>query len=129
MPRNLDGASLLGLVAGASDRGERADWRAYIDLEHDRCYARENQWNALTDGRGKYIYHSVAGREQLFGLEDDPGETLDLSSDPRHREALEMWRGRLVEHLSERGKPFVSGGKLLRRPERTLYSPLFPEET
>ena len=34
----------------------------------------------------------------------------------------------MVEHLSERGEPFVSNGKLTIRKDRLLYSPHFPKK-
>jgi hypothetical protein len=33
-----------------------------------------------------------------------------------------------IEHLSERGAPFVKGGKLNPRPESFLYSANYPGE-
>ena len=117
----LDGDSLLKLA-----RGETDGWRPYIDFEHDVCYGRENHWNGLTDGHWKYIYHAMDGEEQLFNLDDDPGELHDLAGDAAHTGELQKWRGRLVEHFEERGEPFLRGGKLAPRPERMLYSPNYP---
>jgi arylsulfatase len=117
----FDGRSLLSLI---SDR--KAPWRDWIDLEHDICYSPENHWNALTDGRAKYIFHARAGHEQFFDLTTDPAELNDLAGDPRHAESLRLWRQRLINHLSERGERFVNGGKLALRPESYLYSPNYP---
>lgn len=116
-----DGHSLLELL-----RGKENAWRKFIDLEHDICYSPENHWNALTDGRFKYIFHALNGEQQLFDLEEDPGELHDLSSHPEHQATLRLWRGRLLEHLAERGEPFVVGGDLALRPESFLYSPHYP---
>ncbi|MBM3746186.1 MAG: arylsulfatase [Acidobacteria bacterium] len=118
----LDGASLLALV-----RGQTEGWRKWIDLEHDVCYHVSNHWNALTDGRIKYIYHAPDGAEQLFNLADDPHELKDLAGDPAHEATLREWRQRLVAHFAERGEPFLKGGRLQPRPERLLYSPHFPK--
>ena len=118
--RRLDGISLLRAAA----KGER---REFIDLEHDVCYSPENHWNALTDGRWKYIYHARDGAEQLFHLEKDPLEKNDLAGDRAHAAALALWRGRLVKHFEERGEPFLKGGSLAPRPERQLYSPHYPK--
>ncbi|MGB2865740.1 MAG: arylsulfatase [Sedimentisphaerales bacterium] len=123
IPNHLDGRSLLELV-----RGNTKDWRPFIDLEHSMCYNKDH-WNALTDGRFKYIYYAFDGREELFDLAGDPGELHDLAAEPAHKNTLLEWRRRMVEHLSERGEPFVSGGKLAVRKERLLYSPHFPKET
>jgi len=117
----LDGESLLKLV-----RGQAEGWRAWIDLEHDVCYSPENHWSALTDGRWKYIFHAHDGREQLFDLAQDPAEQNDLGADAAFESTLRLWRGRLVEHLAERGEHFVKNGRLALRQESYLYSPNYP---
>ncbi len=117
----IDGASLLELA-----RGNATGWREYIDLEHDTCYARENHWNALTDGHYKYIFHACDGEEQLFNLDKDPHELEDLAGDRKHEDTLRLWRGRLKNHFAERGEPFLKNGQLALRPERMLYSPNYP---
>jgi len=122
IPNHLDGKSMLELV-----RGNTKDWRPFIDLEHSMCYNKEH-WNALTDGRFKYIYYAYDGREELFDLTNDPKELHNLSPDPASKNTLLLWRQRMVEHLSERGEPFVSGGKLAIRKKRFLYSPHFPKD-
>ncbi|OHB74645.1 MAG: arylsulfatase [Planctomycetes bacterium RBG_16_55_9] len=120
IPGHLDGKSLLELV-----RGNTQGWRPYIDLEHSMCYSKDH-WNALTDGKFKYIYYAYDGREQLFDLTNDPNELHDLGTDPAYKNTLLQWRRQIVEHLSERGEPFVSGGKLTLRKKRMLYSPHYP---
>jgi arylsulfatase len=123
-PRWFDGRSMLDLV-----RGKVEGWREVIDLEHSTCYAPENNWTGLTDGRIKYVYYAPDGRQQLFDLTRDPGETHDLSSLPEHQGTLRRWRGRMIDHLAERGKPFVVRGDLAIRPGPTLYSPHYPRQT
>ena len=120
-PSQFDGRSMLELARGNAD-----GWREYIDLEHSTCYSKENNWTGLTDGRFKYIYYAPEGRQQLFDLENDPGETRDLASVPQYQETLLTWRRRMIDHLAERGEPFVVDGNLGLRPERTLYSPNYP---
>lgn len=123
VPESVDGQSLLELVAGKA-----AGWREFIDLEHSTCYSPKNNWSALTDGRWKYIFHGLDGREQLFHLESDPGEALDLAGEPSHSDALRLWRARLVAHFEERGEPFLKGGRLAPRPEGVLHSPHYPRQ-
>ena len=120
--RKLDGASLLALI-----RNNGAGWREFIDLEHNICYSPENHWNALTDGRMKYIFHARDGEEQLFDLSRDPHELNDLAGDARHEGELRRWRGRMIEHFAERGEPFLRNGKLGPRPESQMVSPHFPK--
>ncbi len=123
IPGNLDGKSLLKLV-----RGDTKDWRPSIDLEHSMCYDQDH-WTALTDGRFKYIYYALDGREQLFDLVKDPGERHNLAEEPSREGLLKEWRERMVQHLSERGEEFVSGGKLTIRKKRFLYSPNYPKNS
>ena len=98
-----------------------------IDLEHDICYSPENNWNALTDGKTKYIFHARDGEEQMFDLVNDRHELNDLASQPGQAGQLRMWRNRMIEHMSERGEPYLSSGKLGLRPKGRKHSPLFPE--
>jgi len=122
-PENLDGRSLLSLVGGKA-----GDWRPYIDLEHDVCYSPLVHWNALTDGHMKYIFHAYDGWEQLFDLDHDPHELQDLASDSAHLNQLKLWRGRMVDHLSERGDDWVKNGKLMVRRKGMPISPNYPRK-
>lgn len=117
----LDGTSLLSLIAD-----KRTKWRDAIDLEHDVCYDASNHWTAMTDGRSKYIFHAQTGEEQFFDLRDDPYELVDLAADGGSKRRVNEWRDRMIEHLAERGEPFVVNGKLGARPESYLYSPNWP---
>jgi arylsulfatase A-like enzyme len=119
VPDDIDGDSVLKLI-----RGEAQGWRPWLDFEHGRCYGDENHWNALTDGRWKYIYHAYLGEEQLFDLDNDPGELTDLSK--TNTAETVKWRERMVEHLSVRGEGFVKDGKLVVRKESMLYGPNYP---
>ena len=119
IPGFLDGASLLGPI-----RDRRAKWREFIDLEHSACYKGCPYWNALADAEWKYIYFARDGAEQLFNLKSDPSETRDLAADPAHAATLTRWRERLVQHLTERGAPYVANGKLTPHPNK-LYSPYY----
>jgi arylsulfatase A-like enzyme len=121
IPASIEGKSLLHLV-----RTKGAGWRPYIDLEHNVCYDASNHWNALTDGKWKYIFHANNGEEQLFHLEKDRHELNDLAKRPEHAEELALWRRRMVDHLQERGDQWVRDGKLMLRRQGMALSPNFP---
>ncbi|MFC2167587.1 arylsulfatase [Acidobacteriota bacterium] len=121
IPQEMDGLSLLNLV-----REENTEWRDYIDMEHSTCYEKHNYWCALTDGEIKYIYFFSDGTEQLFNLKNDPFELSELSANPVHLKTLQLWRERMVAHLSERGEGFVKNGQLQVKKETLLYSPNYP---
>ena len=122
IPASLEGRSLLPLL-----RGETGNWRPWIDLEHHICYSPSNHYNALTDGRHKYIYHAQFGEEQLFDLREDPGELHSLATETGGKKIARDWRQRLIGHLEERGEPFVVKGDLAPRPKGMLYSPHYPK--
>ena len=106
-----------------------APWRAYIDLEHAQIYEPENCWMALTDGRRKYIRNARTGEEQLFDLENDPGECRDLAGEEQYAAELRTWRTRLTAHLAERDARYVRNGELQIITEKIIYSPNYPGST
>lgn len=121
IPESIEGRSLLHLVR---TRGE--GWREWIDLEHNVCYDPINHWNALTDGKWKYIFHAPTGEEQMFHLTEDPHELNDLGKSADHAQTLALWRQRMIDHLSERGELWVKDGKLALRKQSMMLSPHFP---
>jgi len=54
----------------------------------------------LSDGHHKYTWWMADGRELLFDLEEDPGETRDLSQ--KQPELCKAWRKRLAVYLHEK---------------------------
>jgi len=116
IPKDMEGESMLGLI-----KGNKQGWRNILDLEHSQFYWDENNWTALTDGRYKYIYFATDGDQQLFDLDNDPGELHNLAEIPEHAELLQTWRHKMVEHLSVRGEPWVIDGDLGMRSEGILY--------
>jgi arylsulfatase A-like enzyme len=119
----LDGLSMLNAAR------RRGGWRDFIDLEHDVCYDITNHWNALTDGKTKYIFHARSGQEQLFDVARDPQELTDLAGDTAHEPALRLWRQRMITHFEERGERYLRNGRLAPRPERDSFSPLYPKKS
>ncbi len=120
-PRPLDGTSLLNLAPNP-----KAEWREWIDLEHDVCYAASNHRNATADGRRKYIFHAMTGGEQFFDLESDPYEQRDLARDAGKSAEVAVWRERLAGYLAVRAPAWVLYGKLQARPKSQLHSPNYP---
>lgn len=106
-PDDMDGMSLLAPI-----RDNTAPWREILDCEHGNCYWKENAWVGLTDGRYKYTYFTTTGKQQLFDLETDPHELVDLAGDPVYADLLQTWRKRMIDHLSVRGEPWVKDGDL-----------------
>jgi arylsulfatase len=101
--------------------------REWIDLEHNICYDERNHWNALTDGKWKYVYHAFDGSEQLFDLANDPGEFRDLAGEGAQGGVLREWRSRMTAFLEPRGTEWVKNGRLAARPGSMPFSPNYPK--
>lgn len=109
VPDGLDGRSLLPRA-----HGKGAPIRPWLHGEH-ALLGESFQW--ITDDRWKYIWLSRSGREQLFDLRADPGETHDLAVDPAAAEeatdALGRLRACLIEELRGRPEGYVKGDALV----------------
>jgi arylsulfatase len=80
VPACMDGRSLAPLVRGESP-GLLPRERIF-----GQCAGPHNCW--ITTGRWKYIWFPGTNEEQLFDLQNDPGETRDLSGESPAIEAL-----------------------------------------
>lgn len=120
VPEDMDGLSLYTLCTR-----QDTSWREYIDLEHAE-YKDYKNWTALTDGKTKYIYFSSTGEEQLFDISKDKSESKNLADEEQYWCSLELWRQRMVNHLSERGDTYVKDGKLQRITDKIVYTPHYP---
>ena len=94
IPDTVESKSLMPLLRGEVDSIHEFVGGEFLDSQRMIC----NQ-------RWKYILYPKADREQLFNLDRDPDETVDLSRDARHRETLELMRGRLQQWRREQGDP------------------------
>lgn len=110
VPDDMDGRPVQNLLCR-----EGAPWRRWIEMEHAECYSPDNYWCALSDGKTKYIRFFRSGKEQLFDLEKDPEETVELSGNRKYARRLKEAREAMVEYLSERGEEWVKDGKLVIR--------------
>ncbi len=107
-------AACEGMSLACHTRGqEPAHKREFIHGEHSRCYDDGEAMQFLTDGVEKYIWYTATGREQLFHLQSDPGELIDLASDPAYGQRLELWRERMAGILAQREQDKLTEGNKL----------------
>lgn len=133
----MDGVSLLP----ASDGLPLVSVREWLGLEHGLVYNVTNHWNALVGhlqfvqqgslqscNFWKYIFHAYDASEQLFCLDNDPNETLDLAPRDEYQEALLTWRNRLIEQFETegRGSKWVTETGLQRRRQSIIYGENYP---
>jgi len=107
IPDTVDGRSLMPLLHSKTN-----SWRQYL---HGECSHRDETGNGmqyLTDGRWKYVWYPTDGSEQLFDLDADPSEMIDLSSVPEFEEETARWRAILARELTGRPEGFSDGQQL-----------------
>jgi hypothetical protein len=64
----------------------------------------------------------------LFDLHEDPGECRDLAAEPAQAGLVAEWRARMVDHLRERGEPYVINGDLGIRATPMVVGRNYPKD-
>ena len=148
---NIDLASSLLEAAGAEPL-EQADgesfWTAVCSADPsqldrqellyeyywERNYPHTPTLHAIIGGRWKYIRcHGLWDRDELYDLENDPGELRNLIHQAEHAERVAALNARLWEMLAESGgleMPLLEDRGILfpwRHPDRASQAP-FPVE-
>lgn len=101
-----DGKSLLPMLASAEAKGH--PHLPLCQVSFSDTGTDFGRVMGVTDGRHKYLFWPygdawTAPAEQLFDLENDPGELSNLAGKPEHAELLETMRG-LYDRELERWK-------------------------
>ena len=102
-PQTMQGRSLTTFLEGATPDAWRdriiCEWREH---EHNRQTGR-----MLRSERYKYI-HYLRGGEELYDLEQDPGEQHNLAADSRFKTTLQLYRRLLRQHTEESGDDYFN---------------------
>lgn len=121
IPPSVEGKSFLDLA-----RGDSAGWKR--DCLHGECVREpDDSWHLVTDGRFKYIWFPDSGREMLFDLPSDPGETTDLMGLGKWKGEAERMKAHMIRELQGRPEGFVVDGQLVaERPLRQVLEKTLP---
>lgn len=93
IPPDLPGLSVRPIVEGV----EPAQWRDQVVVETMFGDMSIGSGRALRTGRYKYIAYSRGkNKEQLFDLQNDPGEMRNLAVEARYADVLDEHRRRLA---------------------------------
>lgn len=130
IPEHMDGRSMKPLVTGASD-----EWRDYLLYEYywERNYPHTPTTHAVLGERYKYIrYHGIWDVDELFDLEKDPEERINLINDPAYADKVAELNERLFQLIEETGgseMPLLPdrGTKFLHRKKGGSEAAPFPE--
>jgi N-acetylglucosamine-6-sulfatase len=97
-PAGLDGRSFLTLVAGRP-----TEWRDALLYEYywEWNFPMTPTIHALRGERYKFIRpHGLWDTEELYDLETDPGEIVNLIRDPAHADMAKLMKTRLFAELA-----------------------------
>jgi N-acetylglucosamine-6-sulfatase len=111
VPDHMDGNSFLALA-----EGKRTAWREHLLYEYfwEQNYPQTPTMHAVRGTRFKYIrYHGVWDTDELYDLQQDPGETCNLIDQPEYAELVSRMNRKLFEILQS-----SSGMELPLVPDR-----------
>jgi arylsulfatase A-like enzyme len=89
VPEQMQGRSLAPLLKGKKPR-----WRTDFFYEHLFKHNTIARTEALRTQRWKYARYIDYDHEELYDLKNDPGETINLAKDEKHRKTLTSLRRR-----------------------------------
>lgn len=103
-PAGLPGRSLVPTLRGRADSGHRAVFGQW----HTEWGYTVSPGRMVRARRFKYTHYLEGGGEELFDLENDPGERFNLAREPNRRTTLVRFRKLLREHVARAGDPYFS---------------------
>lgn len=113
IPKRMQGRSLLPLAKGESP----SDWRKEVWLEHLMMEPNIRKHEGVRTERYKYsrYFEAVPILEELYDLQEDPLETLNLINSPKHQQIAQQLRRRTNQLRTQYGGEFSErlwkGGK------------------
>ena len=104
IPPSMQGRSLLPLARGQTP----ADWRTDFWIEHLMMERSIRKHEGVRNERYRYgrYFEAQPVLEELYDLQDDPAEAVNLVASPAHRETLLALRVRTDELRAQYGGEF-----------------------
>lgn len=104
IPPSMQGRSLVPLARGQAP----ADWRTDFWIEHLMMEPSIRKHEGVRTARYRYARYFEAQPvlEELYDLQDDPAEAVNLVASPAHRDTLRALRARTDELRAQYGGEF-----------------------
>ncbi|MFI3316295.1 MAG: sulfatase-like hydrolase/transferase [Rikenellaceae bacterium] len=102
-PRTMPGVSQFGWIAGTQKR----DTREYICTEWTTEWGYTvSPFRMIRSHDYKYIKYLECGDEELFDMNNDPDELINLADDKKYSKVLKKHRDYLAEHIEQTNDNF-----------------------
>ena len=114
----MTGCPLPKPVQGVDLARALSDARAPVrKLYYSQCFHDPRKSAMVTDGRWKYCYSQRGAVEELYNLENDPTELVNLVSRPGNEKLVAAWRERLIADALRLGDDaLLKDGRLVTSP-------------
>ena len=99
LPKHMDGMSFYSML-----QASETPWRKHLLYEYfwERNYPQTPTTHALRGDRYKYIrYHGIWDKDELYDLENDPGELHNLIRLPQHQSRIQSMNQTLFDMLED----------------------------
>ncbi len=113
VPGSMHGRSLVPLARGETTTTGREELFGQCEGQHTSHWLITDRW--------KYLWYPKTNEEQVFDLQEDPGECHDLSTETSELETL---RSRMADHLADRSDLQYDTAKLTpcgNRPPKVFW--------
>ncbi len=108
----MTGYGLGAEVQGIDLTGALADEAAPVrDVFYSQCGDDPHQAAMVCDGQWKYCYAQQGAVEELYHLQEDPGELVNLAGDGGSGRRLGEWRERLIAEARRLGDEAILDDK------------------
>lgn len=95
LPQPVDGIDLTEAIENAEAPGR--------DIYYAQCFDTPRQMAMVTDGTWKYSYAQEGPTQELYNLQDDPNELVNLATDPAYADTAKQWHQTLIKQAKHFG--------------------------
>lgn len=100
-PDNMDGRSMVKLL-----RDEKVAWRdkVYYEYYWERNFPQTPTTHGIRTEKWKYIhYHGIWDTDELYNLENDPDEMINLIEEPKYKQLVDQFNKEMWDWLEQTG--------------------------